>query len=340
MTTDSGTRDLPLVDCQSHIFAPEFAELLLGNTGSVQAERQDDALLVRFGNAQTLRLREADYAPNKKLADMDAAGVAYSILAPNMPGPEALDTSLREPGAHACNDYTAGLCRDHPDRFRGLAVLPFNDIDAVMTEYSRAIHQLGLSGVMLFSHVGGRMVDDPRWEPLYAAAAADGVPIVLHPTVPVWADAISDYAMIPMMGFMTDHSFAMLRLILSGIMECYPALKIVHPHCGGILPYLMPRIDEQTEVKRRGRERITRPPSSYYGKVYLDIVSPSPLTARFALQYAGMERLLFASDHPWIALDVMVHVFNATALTTAQRQRIGYDNAATLFGLPPARGNI
>ncbi|MFA6507170.1 MAG: amidohydrolase family protein [Treponemataceae bacterium] len=325
---------MPLVDCQSHIFSPEFAELLLGNEGAVRAERRDDALVVDFGSAQKLSIREADYEPAKKLADMDAAGVAYSILAPNMPGPDLLDPLLRERGARACNDYTASVCGDHPDRFRGLAVLPFGDINATMTEYSRAVRRLGLSGVALFSHVGGRMVDDPCWEPFYAAAADDGVPIVLHPTVPVWADAIKDHSMIPMMGFMVDHSFAMLRLILSGVLERHPALKIVQPHCGGVLPYLMPRIDEQTEVKRRGRERITRPPSSYYRDVYMDIVSPSPLTARFAHEYAGTDRLLFGSDHPWITIDSMVQVFDAMNLTETQRARIGYDNAAALFNLP------
>lgn len=326
---------MKLVDCQSHIFSPEFGELLLKNSGALQASRQDDVFVVDFGGAQTLRYRDVDYSIGKKLADMDASGVAYSILAPNIPGPDLMDEQLRVPGARACNDYTASVCREHPDRFRGLAVLPFGDIESTLAEYSRAVHQLGLRGVALFSHVGGRMVDDPLWEPLYAAIAADGVPIVLHPTVPVWADAIKDHSMIPMMGFMVDHSFAMLRLILGGVLERHPALKIVQPHCGGVLPYLMPRIDEQTEVKRRGRDRIVRAPSSYYREVYMDIVSPSPRTARFALDYAGADRMLFGSDHPWIAIDSMVAVFDDMGLTETQRGKIGYDNAAALFGLPP-----
>lgn len=331
---------MSFVDCQSHVFAPGFVEILLGNRGAVRAERRDDAVVVRYGTLQTFTMREADYSPERKIADMDAASVAWSILSPNIPGPGDLDPGLREPAARACNDHLAALVSDHPDRFRGLATLPFSSIRAVMDEYDRAIHRLGLSGIVLLSNLGGTPVDDPVWEPLYARAAADGVPLVLHPTMPTWADAIADHSMIPMMGFMVDHSFAMLRLILSGLLERHPGLSIVHPHCGGVLPYLMPRIDEQTEVKRRGREHIVGAPSSYYRNVYLDMVSPSPRIARFALEHSGAERLLFGSDHPWIPIPSMTGVFDSLGLEGDRREAVAFGNAATLFRLPGTRPGL
>jgi len=322
-----------LIDCQTHIFAPEFADILFKNRGPVQGERSEDSIIVHFGKDQSLKIRDSDYMPEKKLADMDTSGIGISILSPNIPGPEDLDFSLRDSAARVSNDYTVSLCRKYPDRFRGLAVLPFTTIQEVIKEYRRSIHQLGLSGIVLLSQVGGRGVDDPEWEQLFEEAEADGIPIVLHPTVPTWASAINDYSMIPMMGFMVDHSFAMLRLILSGILERHPALKIVHPHCGGVLPYVMPRIDEQTEVKRRGREHIRTAPSNYYKKVFLDIVSPSPQTVRFALNYSGIDRMLFGSDHPWIKIDAMVQVLNDLGLTAEQLDMIGYTNASRLFNI-------
>ncbi len=137
---------MKLIDCQTHIFSPEFAELLFKNKGQVRPERQDGAVLVHFGNHQTLRIDPADYSPEKKLADMDRAGVEYSIIAPNIPGPSDLDYELKEPGARISNNYTAELCAGRPDRFRGLAVLPFTSIEATLSEYRRAIESLGLSG--------------------------------------------------------------------------------------------------------------------------------------------------------------------------------------------------
>ncbi len=322
-----------LIDCQTHIFAPEFTDILFKNQGSVQGERSEDSIIVHFGKNQSLRIRDSDYMPEKKIADMNAAGIEISILSPNIPGPADLDFSLRDSAARVSNDYTASLCRQYPDRFRGLAVLPFTTVQEVMKEYRRSIHQLGLSGIVLLSQVGGRGVDDPEWEQLYAESEADRIPIVLHPTVPTWAAAIHDYSMIPMMGFIVDHSFAMLRLILSGILERYPALKIVQPHCGGVLPYVMPRIDEQTEIKKRGREHIHTAPSDYYKKVFLDIVSPSPQTVRFALNYSGIDKMLFGSDHPWIKIETMVQVLNDLGLTVEELDMIGFQNASRLFNI-------
>jgi len=322
---------MKLIDCQTHIFSPEFAELLFKNKGQVWPERQDGALVVHFGNHQALRIDPADYSPEKKLADMDSCGVEYSILAPNIPSPSDLDYELRESGAKASNNYTAELCARHPNRFRGLAVLPFTSIEATLSEYKRAIEFLGLSGILLLSQLGGRMVDDPCWNPLYEAAASDGIPLVIHPTIPTWSEAIHDHAMIPMMGFMVDHSFAMLRLILGGVLERYPTLKILHPHCGGVLPYLLPRVDEQTEVKRRGREFITKAPSEYYKSVYMDIVSPSEKTVRFSIDFAGTDRILFGSDHPWIKIESMVDIFNRLGLSAAEAEAVGFRNAAKLF---------
>ena len=87
------------------------------------------------------------------------------------------------------------------------------------------------------------------WGRQYFDVRVLGVPLVLHPTVPTWGGHVRDHAMIPMAAFMMDTSFAMLRLILGGVMERHPTLRIVHSHAGGVLPYLMGRVEEQTERK-------------------------------------------------------------------------------------------
>jgi predicted TIM-barrel fold metal-dependent hydrolase len=140
--------------------------------------------------------------------------------------------------------------------------------------------------------------------------------------------------MIPMLGLMVDTSIAMLRLILGGVLERYPQLQIVHPHAGGVLPYLMGRIVEQTEVKRRGREHITQSPAEYYKRVYLDLVTPSALAIRYAYDFAGADRLLFGSDHPWVGTDTMLSLIEGLDLPEQDRARILGLNAASLFGIP------
>jgi len=319
------------VDCQSHVFPQAYAELLCENRTWVRTTRKGDGYLVAYGEIQTFQLDLASYDPAAKLRAMDAAGIDVAVLTVNIPGPELLTPELGVRGARICNDYLAELCARYPGRFVGLATLPLQDMPAAMAEYERAIRRLDLRGIFLFSHIAGRPLDAPEFAPLYAAAERDRIPLVLHPTVPAWADPIKAYAMIPMVGLMVDTSFAMLRLILSGTLERHPELLIVHPHCGGVLPYLMPRIEEQTEVKGRGREHIRKPPGEYYRNVYLDIVSPSALAMEFAYRSSRPDRLLFGSDHPWVSIEAILEHFRRLDLPESERAMILSENPCRLF---------
>jgi predicted TIM-barrel fold metal-dependent hydrolase len=236
-------------------------------------------------------------------------------------------------GARTGNDALAEICHRHPDRLVGLAALPLPDVDAAIAELDRALDQLDFRGVFMPSHCNGIGLDDPLLEHFYAHVAARGVPLVLHPSVPVWGVALREHSMIPMMGFMVDTSIAMLRLILGGVLERHPTLQVVHPHVGGVLPYLMGRVEEQTEVKRRGREHITRSPRQYYEQVYLDLVSPDPAALNFAMQVAGPERLLFGSDHPWVGIDTMLAHVRACGWADDALEMALNGNARRLFGI-------
>ena len=320
-----------IVDCQSHVFPLAYAELLTQNPGPLRARGAGGRYLVDYGGIQQFALDLASYCPEAKLKDMDAAGVDVSVLSVNIPGPEWLEPDLAVAGAQLCNDYLADVCARHPGRFVGLACLPLNDVTAARAELQRAVVQLGLRGVFLPSHIAGQPVDAPQFETFYADAEVLGVPLVLHPTVAPWHSAIREYSMIPMIGFMVDTSIAMLRLILGGVLERHPRLQIVHPHAGGVLPYLMGRVMEQTEVKRRGREHITRSPAEYYRQVYLDLVSLSALAIRYAYDFAGPDRLLFGSDHPWVGVDTLLELVQALDIPEADRARIMGLNAVWLF---------
>jgi predicted TIM-barrel fold metal-dependent hydrolase len=319
------------VDCQTHVFPKAYAELLLRNPTAVRTVKRDDAYIVSYGDLQTFVLNLDPYDPGRKIRDMDTAGIDVSVLTVNIPGPEMLAPELGLEGARICNDYLAELCEKYSGRFVGLATLPLQDMPAAMAEYDRAIHRLRLRGVFLFSHVAGKALDAPEFETLYAAAERDQIPLVLHPTVPTWGEVVKDYSMIPMVGLMMDTSIAMLRLIVSGTLERHPDLLVVHPHCGGVLPYLMPRVEEQTEVKRRGREHIRRPPGEYYRNVYLDIVSPSAQAMRYAYDFSRPDRLLFGSDHPWVKIEAILEHFERLAIPAEHKEMILGENACRLF---------
>ena len=321
------------IDCQSHVFPVAYAQVLARQPHPPQATLRTDGCLISNGGLQDFDLKWETYSPARKLRDMDAARVDISVISVNMPGPENLVAELAMEGARVCNDALAELVQAHPDRFVGLATLPWQDVPAAATELERAVTRLRLRGVMFYAHIEGEPVDHAQYDPLFERIAALGVPLVIHPTVPRWGAEIADFSMIPMAGLMVHQSFAMLRLILGGVLERHPRLKVVQPHCGGVLPYLWGRIENQTEVMGRGRQNLTRPVGDYYRRVYLDTVSPWLPALRLAYDFVGPDRLLFASDHPWVSIDTLVDVLEALEISPEERRQIYAGNAQELFGI-------
>ena len=321
------------VDCQTHVFPAAYAEVLAGNPEWPRTVIEGGRYVLTYGDAQTFVMEAEAYSIERKLRDMDSARVDVSAISVNMPGPENLAAELAVAAARAANDALAEAAASHPDRFVGLACLPWQDPAEALAELERAVVTLGHRGVMLYSHIAGGAVDAAALDPLYARIAELGIPVVLHPSVPTWGGAIKEYSMIPMAGLMVHQSFATLRLILGGVLERHPRLKVVQPHCGGVLPYLWGRVEHQTGTMGRGRENISRPVGAYYDRVYLDIVSPSPLALQLAYDFAGSSRLLFASDHPWVEIQVLSRLVEELEIPGDEKDRIFGGNARALFGL-------
>ncbi|HZN11702.1 MAG TPA: amidohydrolase family protein, partial [Blastocatellia bacterium] len=146
-------------------------------------------------------------------------------------------------------------------------------------------------------------------------------------------EATKGYEMAAGLGLMFDTSIALCRIILAGILDQHPKLKLVCPHVGGTLPYIIGRIDHQTQVLKRGAENIRRPPSEYLREVYFDIVSPLALTIRYGYDFAGPDRLLFATDHPWVDPQLIVRNLESLKLAPADEEKIFGGNARRLFRL-------
>ena len=320
------------IDCQSHIFSKEYIEILEQNPHAPQVIRQGNESIVTYGDVQSFRLQDEVYDPKRKLKDMDAAGVDMSLLSTNIPPPCMLSPELGRKGAIAINNAIAELVVRHPHRFAGLACLPWQKPNEAISEMDR-VKEMGFRGIMLYSHIGGKPVDAPEFDPVFSHAVSLQMPIVMHPTVPTWGDAIKDHWMIGMIGLQVDNSFALLRLILSGILERLAKLQIVMPHVGGILPYMCGRIDHQTEVLGRARESITKAPSAYLRRVYFDTVSPSLQALHYIYQFSGENYLLFGTDHPWVDMPRFVELINAMDIPNKAKSRVFGENAAALFKL-------
>ncbi len=266
-----------------------------------------------------------------KLADMDNSGIRLTAISINDPGPELFGKD--GPAiARTANDYLADLAKQYPTRFIGLMVLPLQDIKASLVEMERCLKN-GMKGILLYSNLNGKFPDLPEFRPLFARAEELDIPVLLHPAYPTTYEATKGYEMAAGLGLMFDTTIALTRIILAGILDEHPRLKLVCPHVGGTLPYLIGRIDHQTMVLKRGAEKIKRAPSEYLKQVWLDTVTPIAMAIRYGYDFAGPDKLLFASDHPWVDPRLIIDNIRSLKLSSEDENKIYCENAKQLFKL-------
>jgi predicted TIM-barrel fold metal-dependent hydrolase len=317
------------IDCQSHLFSEEFLRILEKRKTPPYVYRQNGDRYVVV-NEWRRRILPKHTDVNAKIADMDRNGIARAIISINDPGPELFgEDSVAM--AVMLNDFIAATVKQHPRRFAGLAVLPFNSRDSMQREFERATDKLGLKGILLYSNLAGRFPDEQQFQPLFVEAERKGVPLLLHPAAPVTWDATKDYDMAAMLGLMFDTTISLCRLILSGTLERHPNLKLVCPHVGGALPYLIGRVDHQTMVLKRGAQHIRRAPSEYLKRVYFDTVSPIGLAIRYGYDFVGPDRMLYSSDHPWVDPAITIEQVKSIQLPKEHEARLFAGNARKLF---------
>ena len=317
------------IDCQSHLFCPEIIALMEKRSTDPRVFTRDGVRYVQMGD--WLRKIPPLYLDvDAKLATMDANGIALTALSINDPGPEWFGAD-GPAVAQMLNDFVAGVVRRHPTRFFGLCVLPLQDMRASLTELDRCVRQLGMKGILLYTNLAGKFPDEPEFRPLFARAVELDIPVLLHPAKPITIEFVKGYEMTSTLGNMFDNTIALTRLLMSGILDEFPRLKLVCPHLGGTLPYIVGRLDHQVQVLKRGPRNLTRAPSEYLRSIWLDVVSPLPLAIKFGHEFIGPDRLLFSSDHPWVEPATIIDCVRAAGLSAIDEAKLSSGNARKLF---------
>lgn len=212
--------------------------------------------------------------------------------------------------AKMANDELASLVYKYPYRFvAAVACLPMNDIDAALEEADRAIGELNMRGVQVYTDINGKPLDSQEFMPLFEKMVSYNLPVWLHPvrpiTVPDYAtEETSKYSIWDMLGWPYDTSVAMTRLVMSGILEKFPELKILTHHAGGMIPFFADRIGEGYDFNEREgydyKKGLRKPVLDYYRMFYNDTAIYGN-TAGLMCAYAffGADRLLFGTDLPY-----------------------------------------
>jgi aminocarboxymuconate-semialdehyde decarboxylase len=266
---------------------------------------------------------------------LEREGVDMQVLSLTTPGTH-IETPARAVAlARLVNDAFAAVVRARGTRFTALATLPLNDPAASAAELERAVTQLGLRGAMLFGNVNGVALADARFKPLYQTADRLGAVLYIHPTNPVGVEAMTEYWLMPLVGFLFDTTLAAAQLVFSGVVERFPRIRWVLGHLGGAIPYLAERLDRGYEAFPECRAHIRAAPSEYLKGFYYDTVNFDPKALQLAVDFAGARQLLAGSDYPHRigSLRSMRESLGRLDVSAEDRALILGGNAARLLGV-------
>jgi aminocarboxymuconate-semialdehyde decarboxylase len=326
---------MPVIDFHNHYYPPEYIKALEQGPSAVRIthDAEGNPLLHYPGdyNIAVRGHRDIDFREEV----LHKQGIDTQVITLTTPG-----THIEEPPtavrlARLVNDIFARVVADKKGRFAALATLPLCDPAASTSELRRAMEQLRLPGAMVFSNINGVALCDERFWKLYEVADELGAVLHIHPTNPVGVEAMLDYWLMPLVGFLFDTTLAAAGLVFSGVNERFPRIRWVLGHLGGAIPYLAERLDRGYEAFAECRKNIKQPPTAYLKRFYYDTVNFDPRALELCIAFAGAGHVLAGSDYPHQigSIEKMLKSLKATQISEADRKKILGENAAKLLGL-------
>ncbi|HVB33571.1 MAG TPA: amidohydrolase family protein [Patescibacteria group bacterium] len=277
----------------------------------------------------------------KRIAEMDAAGIDVQVLSLTVPGVEQLDASEAVPIARDENDLLAEAVRKHPDRFAGFAALPTPAPEKAAEELERTVREYGFKGALINGHARGRYLDDPFFSPILERAEALNVPIYVHPTRPPkavieasyagFAPAVVDVFASYGWGWHIETAVHVIRLAVGGVFDRFPKLQIIIGHLGEGLPFMLPRMAALKPVTKNLR----RPVTDYFRENVHYTFGGFNFTSTFLnlLMEVGVDRIMFSTDYPYAPMDQARSFLEGLPVSPSDREKIAHGNAERLLGM-------
>jgi 2,3-dihydroxybenzoate decarboxylase len=274
-----------------------------------------------------------------RIAAMDANGIQKMILSLTSNGFQSLDADVATGLVKEANDRLHSAVTKYPTRFDGLVAIAPQIPETAAKELERGITKLGMKGLIINSHAAGEFLDAPKYRVIFEAAQALDVPVYLHPAVPPpqMVKPYMDYGLTgAMLGFAAETCLHAMRLILSGLFDDFPGLKMVLGHLGEGIPYYLQRIDTHFNyVSSQLRNKPKQMPGEYFKEHFW--VSTSGMNGTPAVKFCkdvlGIDRIMFAMDYPHEIMPLEVERMDAETFSENEMNKIYHLNAERLFKL-------
>jgi aminocarboxymuconate-semialdehyde decarboxylase len=330
--------DGPVIDIHCHRECAVAADFMK------EAQAAAGKVPLGHGNATTRAVNERQLATIKpkmddlevRLADMDAMGVEVQAVA--IAVYQYYYWAEAELGAKVSrmmNEEVVEATSRYGGRFTPLGTVPLQDTAAAVAELRYLVQELGMRGIEIGTHVEGEEISSPRLEPFWAEVERLGVAVVIHTHGTTHAQRLQGHNFVNIIGHPIEATLAQAHLIFSGVLERYPALKILVVHGGGYLPAYPGRIDHGWRAREDISEGVVKPPGEYLRQFYFDTMVFEPEQLRFLIDRYGADHVLLGTDYPYDMGDddPLATVGGVAGLSQDQIDLITGGNAARLLGL-------
>ena len=307
------------IDLHTHILPRDWPDLdaKYGYSGFVRIEHHKPCCARMMKGDRVFReIGDNAWDPSRRIEECDREQVSMQVLStvPVMFSywarpTDALDLSRR------LNDHIAGVVRDHPARFAGLATIPMQDPDLAATELERCLQELGLRGVQIGTHVDANShlgrndavnLDDRSLDPVWSAAEQIGAAIFVHPWDMLGRERMPKYWLPWLVGMPAETSLAICSMIFGGVFDRFPKLRVAFAHGGGAFPITAGRIEHAFHVRPDLCATDNKAnPRSYLAKdetparFYVDSLVHDPGALHLLLKLFGAQRVALGSDYPF-----------------------------------------
>jgi predicted TIM-barrel fold metal-dependent hydrolase len=312
----------PVIAIEEHYWDAEMASHFTG----IEAGRPGP-IQKRLDDLGALRIQE-----------MDDAGIDIQVLSHGAPSAQKMSADIAVDLTRRVNDRLHAAIAGFPSRFAAFAALPTADPPAAAEELERCVTRLGFKGAMVHGMAHGKFVDAKEFWPIYARAEQLDVPIYLHPSLPhaavteaYYADYAETFPMVvrPAWGYTVETATAAIRMVLSGVFDAHPRLKIILGHLGETLPFLVWRIDQA--LSRPGQKSLSFR-DVFCGNFHIttsgNFSNPALLCC---IMEMGVDRILFAVDWPFVENTAATQWMAAAPLCEEDKAKILGGNAKRLL---------
>ncbi|WP_458413423.1 amidohydrolase family protein [Schinkia sp. CFF1] len=271
----------------------------------------------------------------ERMKDMDRHNVLMQVLSP-IPvmftywadAKGALEISQLQ------NDYIADIVRQYPTRFVGLGNVPMQNVQLAIQEMDRCVHKLRVSGLEIGTNVNGTYYNDEKFNDFFMYAEKWNVPLFIHPWDVLGKEKMSQNGLMYTVGNPNETGVSAASLILSGVLEKFPNLKICLAHGGGTFPFILGRLDRGWEIWPHLRST-EKPPSYFAKKLYYDSLMYDEGNVKFLLDKFGDENIVVGSDYPFLLGEYPPGkvIDGCSSLSEIQMKNIKLNNALTFLNI-------